>query len=43
MNLRAVFYKLKLRDDSSLVGEVHQAVAMSLVHVVVGNIEEVGK
>ena len=43
VNLRAVLYKLKLRDDSSLVGEVHQAAAMSPVDVVAGNTEEVGK
>ena len=43
MNLRAVLYKLKLRDDSPLVGEVHQAAAMSPVDVVVGNTEEAGK
>ena len=42
-NLRAVLYKLKLRDDSSLMGEVHQAVAMSPVDVVVGNTEEACK
>ena len=43
VSLRAVLYKLKLRDDSSLVGEVHQAAAMSHVDVVVGNTEEAGK
>ena len=43
VNLRAVIYKLKLRDDSSLVGGVHQAAAMSTMDVVVGNTEEAGK
>ena len=42
-NLRDVLYKLKLSDDSSLVGEVHQAAVMSLVNVVVGNTEEAEK
>ena len=43
VNLRTVLYKLKLSDDSSLVGEVHQAAAMSPLDVVVGNTEEAGK
>ena len=43
VTLRAVLYKLKLRDGSSLVGEVHQAAAISPVDVVVGNTEEAGK
>ena len=43
VTLRAVLYKLKLRDGSSLVGEVHQATAISPVDVVVGNTEEAGK
>ena len=43
VNLRDVLYKLRLSDDSSLVGEVHQAAAMSPVDVVVGNTEEAGK
>ena len=43
MNLRDVLYKLRLSDDSSLVGEVHQAAAMSPVDVVVGNTEEAGQ
>ena len=43
VNLRAVLYKLKLRDDSSLVGEVHQAAAIDPVGVVVGSTEGAGK
>ena len=43
VTLRAVLYKLKLQDNSSVVGEVHQAAAMSPVDVVVGNMEEACK
>ena len=43
MNLRAVLYNLKLQDEHSLVGEVHQAGPMSPVDVVVGNTEEASK
>ena len=41
--LRAVMYRLKLQDNSSLVGEVHQAAAMSPVDVVVRNTGEASK
>ena len=41
--LRAVLYRLKLQDNSSLVGEVHQAAAMSPVDVVIVNTEEASK
>ena len=43
LNLRDVLYKLKLSDDSSFLGEVHQAAAMSPLDVVEGNTEEAGK
>ena len=43
VTLRAVLYRLKLQDNSSLVGEVHQATAMSPVDVAVANTEEASK
>ena len=43
VTLRAVLYKLKLQDNSSLVGEMHQSSAMNPVDVVIGNTEQASK